>query len=253
MLTQTFCHVPGIGKRAERMLWNQGCRDWDTLLTDFDSYSVGSASRTLTRRTIEDSQVALASGAYQFFERKLRALDTWRALHEFRDSCIYLDIETDGTSGHDSITMIGLYDGREFTCLVQGQDLGNFLDLISHYAMVVTFFGTGFDLPVIEKQFRGFRFDQIHLDLCPVLRKMGIKGGLKKIEAQLGIERPESVQGLTGREAITLWKRARRGDDSALETLIAYNREDVVNLEYLANYVYREQKRALLGDQLALF
>lgn len=252
MLTQTFVHVPGIGRRTERHLWKQGCRDWDALLADPSRYSVGSASRQVAVQTIQGSARALRDRHHQFFASALRATETWRAWHDFRDSCVYLDIETDGRNSGDCITVIGLYDGQNFEALVKGEGLETFRDRISHYSMIVTFFGSGFDLPVLTKRFN-MRFDQIHLDLCPTLRKMGIRGGLKKIEKQLGIDRGEGLEGLNGYDAVQLWRKYLRGSDPALETLIAYNREDVVNLERIAEYTYREMRRATVGDQLCLF
>ncbi len=105
--------------------------------------------------------------------------------------------------------------------------------------MVVTFFGTGFDLPIIRRRFPHLGMDQIHVDLCPALRQVGITGGLKRIEHQLGIERSAATRGLTGLDAVRLWRQAQRGYASAMDTLIAYNREDTVNLALLADHAYR--------------
>lgn len=238
MLQRTFCHVPGIGVTAERALWDQGCESWDSYLADPMRYSIGSADRDVARQVIEASRDALAGRRHQYFTHALGLGESWRAWEEFRDACVYLDIETDGGRHGSSITTIGLYDGREFQCLVQGHDLDSFRDIISHYAMVVTFFGSQFDMPLLQKRFRGQWFDQIHIDLCFALRKLGYKGGLKRIEKELGIARSEETDGLSGRDAIYLWQAYRRGHDASLERLIAYNREDVVNLETLADIAF---------------
>ena len=29
MLTNTFCHIPGIGPKTEEKLWNAGIHNWD--------------------------------------------------------------------------------------------------------------------------------------------------------------------------------------------------------------------------------
>jgi uncharacterized protein YprB with RNaseH-like and TPR domain len=117
--------------------------------------------------------------------------------------------------------------------------------------MIVTFFGAGFDLPVLEKQFRGLVFDQIHLDLCPTLSRIGLRGGLKKIEKVLNIERSPETVGLNGYDAVLLWRRyTRLRDDAALERLIAYNREDVVNLETIAQWAYKRMRRDIFEDAL---
>jgi uncharacterized protein len=245
LLTSTFVHAPGVGPQTERSLWSQGCTCWDTFLSSKRSFSCGSASKDTFRRTIEQSQSALAFREHQYFARKLKQKHSWRAWPEFRDSCVYLDIET---SGGDDITVIGLYDGEGFRGLVKDDDLGNFPDLISHYSAVVTFFGTGFDMPVLQKQFKNFQFDQIHIDLCPLLRTLGYRGGLKRIEKEFGIQRDPSIDGLTGWDAVKLWRRYRTlRDDRALETLIAYNRADVVNLEALMVKAYEKLRQSTLA------
>jgi uncharacterized protein YprB with RNaseH-like and TPR domain len=229
LLENTFIHIPGVGAQTERALWDQGCLSWDDFLSG--GYSCGSACKEAARRTLEQSRDALAFGEHQFFARKLKMRDSWRAYKAFSDSCAYLDIETHGSD----VTIIGLWDGRKFHVLVQGQDLGNFPDLISQYSMIVSFCGISFDLPVLQRRFSNVRFDQIHIDLCPLLRKLGHRGGLKKIERQFGIERDPSIDGLTGYDAVKLWRRHRQlRDDRALEKLVEYNRADCVNLEALA-------------------
>lgn len=247
MLTQTFLHVPGIGRETERGLWEQGCATWDDYLAAPDRWSVGSASHELTRTTLAASVDALAQRRHQYFEQALGASEAWRAWPEFRDACVYLDIETDGTPRGDAVTTIGLWDGREFTVLVKGRDLENFRDVISRYSMIVTFFGGGFDLPMLRKRFPGIVFDQIHLDLCPTFRKIGVRGGLKRIEKQFGLSRADDTDGLSGLDAIRLWREYQRGREASLETLIAYNREDVVNLEALAEIAYGRLRASLRG------
>lgn len=248
MLEKTFVHIPGIGVTTERSLWKQGCLSWDDLATGIGRYSCGSVSREVVERTLKRSIAALQSQEHQFFKRRLGLKEAWRAFPDFRRSCVYLDIETDGGPSSDSITTIGLYDGKSFTCLVKDEDLGNFPDVISRYSMIVTFYGIGFDIPMLQKSFRNVKFDQIHIDLHAALKRLGHRGGLKKIEQELGIMRGEETAGLTGLDAIRLWRRYRNlGDDGALKTLIAYNRDDVVNLEKLAEYAY-----AKLWDQTFL-
>jgi uncharacterized protein len=238
LLTRTFLHIPGVGPKTERQLWESGRVDWDGFLSG-EPIDLGQVPYEQARLEIETSKANLVSGVHQYFARSLGMAEAWRAFPEFRDRLVYLDIETDGGDRGDSVTMVGLYDGKDFRALVQDDDLGEFPDLISHYGMIVTFFGGGFDLPMLQKAFPNLRFDQIHLDLCPTLRKIGLFGGLKKIEKAVGIDRPEETVGLNGMDAIKLWRAHRLGSDSALERLIAYNRDDVVNLEKLAEIAYK--------------
>jgi uncharacterized protein YprB with RNaseH-like and TPR domain len=252
LLENTFIHVPGVGRAIETELWEQDCHDWRSFLASPSSFSSALQSAPAMRpqdlaEELELSVGALAVGHHQYFRHRL-AGETWRAWPNFRDRCVYLDIETDGGREGAAITTIGMWDGKDFTCLVRDQDLGNFIDHISQYSMIVTFFGASFDLPMLQKRFKTWKPDQIHIDLCPTLKRLNHHGGLKKIEKQLGISRGEDTDGLSGRDAITLWNRFYRNhDDSALATLIAYNREDVVNLESLMDYAYHNLRHGLRG------
>ena len=190
---------------------------------------------------------ALESNDYSYFRAGLGSRESWRAWPEFHKKTVYLDIETDGGFGGDAITTVGLYDGHRFTCLVRDQDLEEFPEIISQYSMIVTFYGAGFDLPMLQKAFRGLHFDQIHLDLCFAFRQIGVRGGLKKIEKQMGIARGDDTDGLSGLDAIRLWREYQRGSDESLETLIEYNKEDVVNLETLAGILYKRMRKDRLS------
>jgi uncharacterized protein len=243
LLRRTFIHVPGIGKTTEKSLWKQGCEDWDAFLSAKATFATGSADKGEVRSLIERSCAALDGREHQFFARSLGLRESWRAYEAFKDSCVYLDIETDGRF----VTTIGMYDGASFECLLKGENLENFRDAISRFSMIVTFCGGSFDLPVLEKCFRGLVFDQIHVDLCPILRKVGLRGGLKKIEKEVGIVRPPEVEGLSGLDAVILWRRhVGLHDDAALEKLIAYNREDCVNLRRLAEVAFEKMSEATL-------
>jgi hypothetical protein len=230
----------------EKALWDRGCLTWTDALNGINDLPFGAASRDIVRMVLNKSQEALETREHQFFTKALGTAHAWRAWPSFRPECVYLDIETDGGQSGNSITTIGIFDGKEFEVFVKDQNLESFRDRISDFGMMVTFFGLGFDIPMIRKRFSQIQMDQIHLDLCPALREVGLKGGLKKIEKELGIARGEDTDGLNGRDAIYLWRRyERNGDEKALATLIAYNREDVVNLETLAQIAYDKKKEAL--------
>jgi uncharacterized protein YprB with RNaseH-like and TPR domain len=248
VLSNSFIHIPGLGGHTERSLWQQGCLTWEDYLKDPGAWTTGRVSQDAMTRAVEQSAEALEKQHHQHFAEVLGGKNMWRAWPEFRETAVYLDIETDGGMYADSITTVGLYDGSDFTCLVKDDTLGSFPDVISRYGMIVTFFGTGFDVPMLKKAFPSVPFDQIHLDLCPTLKQLGIRGGLKRIEKQMGIARGDDTEGLDGRDAIYLWRYYQRGDDKALETLIAYNKEDVVNLETLAEIAYNRLRAGALRE-----
>jgi uncharacterized protein YprB with RNaseH-like and TPR domain len=148
----------------------------------------------------------------------------------------YLDIETTFSG---SISVIGIYrPDVGATQLVGGgvRDI-TLYDALAGVATIVTFNGSGFDLPVIRKRlFADLRGEYEHRDLLQVCRQRGLRGGLKVVEQQLGIVR--ATAGISGIDAPRLWDRYESlGDRAALDLLLAYNYEDVVNLALLEAYL----------------
>jgi len=239
MLHKSFIHVQGIGYRTECRLWGQGADCWQTYLSDPTRFRVPRSRRALMLDTVASSPRALARGDYRFFQQRLPQREHWRALTAFPGQIAYLDIETDGGMDFDNVTVIGLYNGRSLRQFVRGDDLLHFEEALDEVSVLVTFSGNGFDLPVLRRVFPRMRFDQLHLDLCPTLRRLGLCGGLKFIERQLGINRSPETLGLSGFDAVRLWREWRRGSQEARELLLAYNAEDVMNMIPLARFAYQ--------------
>ena len=236
MLTSTFIHVPGIGYVTERNIWEMGALTWAHFLDLHPKLSLSRAKKALILPRVQESISRLAAGDHAFFARTLPAKEHWRSVGEFGSEIAYLDIETTGCGLYDQITVIGLYDGRDMRAFVRDVNLREFPAAVSKFKILVTFFGSAFDLPFIRRAFPNLRLDQLHVDLCFLLRRLGLTGGLKRIEDQLGIARRPEVDGLNGFDAVRLWNEYRRGSDEALELLLLYNEEDVMNMEDLLAY-----------------
>ncbi|HEY3265434.1 MAG TPA: ribonuclease H-like domain-containing protein [Armatimonadota bacterium] len=232
MLTNTFLHAPGVGSITELQLWEAGIRDWDAFLAPDAAVPLPRGRRDIIAPVLEESRERLAERDHRYFARVLPAIEHWRAAGEFSDKLGFLDIETTGMGGSSHPTVIGLFDfaDGEFRTWIYGENMHEFADAIDEYETLVTFFGLGFDLPVLKAWDPRIQWHQIHVDLCPLLRRVGYRGGLKSVEKQLGIQRPDEVDGMSGLDAVRLWQQYRRGNDRALEILIEYNREDVVNM-----------------------
>ena len=236
ILCATFQHAQGIGVTTEQRLWNQGVLHWNDFLENRPA-SIGHAKYALAQETVRGSIEALERRDARWFARHLAASEHWRLLPWFGTNIAYLDIETNGGTEADDITIIGVYDGFEPRILVAGRDLETFPEIIKEADLLVTFFGNGFDLPFLRRRFPDLDLDLPHIDLCPTLRKLGQRGGLKAIEGRLGIWRDDSVDGLTGWDAVRLWEQWRRhGDHDCLDLLIRYNRDDIVHLEALLSW-----------------
>jgi hypothetical protein len=168
----------------------------------------------------------------------------WRAYHDLKDNCCFLDIETTGLSRqYNDITLIGLYNGRKSKFFVNGKNLHEFSDEIREYPMVVTFNGRCFDIPFIQTKFPKISFDKFHIDLRFAMRDLGYRGGLKNIERELGISRDEEIRGVDGFEAVRLWYRYKRGDKQALQKLIQYNQADIENLKTMMEFAFERLKK----------
>jgi len=76
-----------------------------------------------------------------------------------------------------------------------------------------------------------------HIDLCPLLRGWGYRGGLKRCEQLLGVRRQVS-EDLDGCWAVEAWYRHRAGDTAALPLLLKYNAQDTLSLEHLLTWAY---------------
>jgi uncharacterized protein YprB with RNaseH-like and TPR domain len=88
----------------------------------------------------------------------------------------------------------------------------------------------GFDFPVIQANL-GVVLDQEfeHTDLVPECWKRGLYGGLKRIEARLGLRR--TLPGKDGAWAMQMWRSyIETKQETYLTELLAYNREDVFML-----------------------
>jgi uncharacterized protein len=236
MLKNTFCHIPGISPATEQRLWSAGINCWDAALKA-ERLVLPCRAPTALSQYLYESLVHLERGNPQHFAAALTANQHWRLFPEFRHTLAYLDIETTGLGYGSTITTIVLYDGQRIRHYVQGDNLHAFTRDICEYNTVVTYNGKAFDVPFIERCLR-IKMPHTHIDLMYVLRSLGYRGGLKRCERQLGLERKELAD-VDGFFAVLLWQEFRRKQDSrALETLLAYNATDVVHLETLMVQAY---------------
>jgi uncharacterized protein len=144
----------------------------------------------------------------------------------------YLDIET---SFGGEITIVGIFrPPDDFIQLIDDEvNWTNIWNALDGVTAIFTYNGARFDLPFIK---RAVKLDLNKYFTCRDLMydcwRKNLFGGLKKVEEKLGIER--IAKGIDGMEAMRLWERFRFfRDEEALNLLLQYNREDVVNLYHL--------------------
>jgi len=242
MLQNTFMHIQTIGAVTEQRLWEAGLRSWGAY-PDEISIPLSGQRKYYLQKGIDESRHHLSQNNPGYFSSCLPAHQSWRLFPEFRNSTVYLDIETTGLDRHyQSITTIALYDGHEIKTYVQGSNLDDFLDEVYKYKVMVTYNGKCFDIPFIENYFN-VRLNHAQIDLRYILHSLGFRGGLKGCERQLGLDRGD-LRNVDGFMAVLLWDEfVRTENQRTLETLLAYNVQDAVNLENLMVTAYNLKLR----------
>jgi len=240
MLEHTFIHLPDIGPVRERALWEDGVKTWDDFIKKYSA----SDSHRYYCKMLASSKYALKLSDADHFASVLPSSETWRAFPHFEDVA-YVDIETTGLSAtSNDLTVVGLYDGEKVHSYIAGKNLDDFRKHIRKFDMVVTFNGSQFDLPFLRKNMMGLWLPKLHVDLRFTLASLDIAGGLKRIEERFGFEREDDLKGLNGYDAVKLWQKyIRRNDTHALDKLVRYNAADISNLKHLMEWAYAEKRK----------
>jgi uncharacterized protein YprB with RNaseH-like and TPR domain len=232
-LENTFVGARSVGKKTERDLWRRGVTHWD----DFDRSVLGGKRGDRLDAFIDEARDRLSAGDARFFDDALPRGERWRLYENFREDACFFDIETTGLDKErDVVTTVSFHCNGETTTLVRGRDLTRetVRAQLADASLLVTFNGKRFDVPFLETSF-DLDVDTPHLDAMYPCRKLDLSGGLKPIERELGLDRDRPD--ISGRDAVRLWHEYERGDQSALDTLVEYNREDTVNLRRLLDEV----------------
>ncbi|HAP38638.1 MAG TPA: exonuclease [Nitrospira sp.] len=243
MLTSTFVHLNGIGPATERRLWDSGIADWNTFRRETQVPGISPARKVAYDADLTVAQTHLDRHNARYFADCLHTRDHWRLLPTFGARALYLDIETTGLSARDGqVTIVGLYRLGRMRTLIHGESLTQaaIQDELDQADLLITFFGTVFDIPYLQTCFAGLRVEIPHFDLCFAARRVGLQGGLKSIERELDIARESDLLQLDGLEAVRLWQQYRTGQEAALDQLVRYNAADTRNLEPLAACLYEQ-------------
>lgn len=238
MLRRTFVHVPGVGPTTEWRLWRAGVDDWEGFLASADRVRLNPQVVERISGHLLLSQERLRAGDCAFFRDCLPRQVWWRAYRDFPEQTGYLDIETTGMGDSAEVTVVGLYAGGGMQVFVKDENMAELPATLRQCGLLVTYYGSVFDLPVLRRRFPDLTLQPLHLDLCFLLRRLGLSGGLKAVEQRVGIERSEHTRGLSGFDAVRLWRECERGSREARQLLLDYNREDVIHLPQLAQVAY---------------
>jgi hypothetical protein len=233
VIRSTFRLAPGIGAYLESRLWDAGVRRWDDLDVA-GARLLAARVEVRLRAAVEQARAALAAGDAEALAAMLPRNERWRLYGVFGGEAAFLDVETDG----EALTAVGFLDARGPRILLVGRDLDRFPEEARGWKLLVTFNGLSFDVPALRRAFPGWRPPRAHVDLRHLWARLGHEGGLKLLEATTGVGRPAHLLGLTGRDAVRLWRAHQEGDAGALRLFADYNLHDAVNLRTLMDLGY---------------
>ena len=240
MIQNTFLFLERVSNGLEENLWEQGIKDWDSFLNANLIKGISKKRKLYYDRKILEARKALYNQNSSYFKKILPQAEYYRLYDFFKDDAVFLDIETTGLDrNNDDITVIGLFNGIDTKTMIKGINfnLKELKNELNKYKLIVTFNGSSFDIPFINKLYPDLLPNIPNFDIKSITNKLSLKGGLKEIEKKLGIKRNKIIEKFYGGDALTLWKMYRAtGDDYYLKLLVEYNEEDIINLKTIAEH-----------------
>ena len=243
MIRNSFILLDGIGEKRERRLWKEGVLTWEDFFCCKEILDIDRERKKIYDDFLYEALHSLKTRDCGFFTKNLKKREHWRLFEEFINEAVCLDIETNGLTPEKGgyVTIVGLYSVNGYKALVKGENLTEetLQEAINEHKFLITFYGTIFDIPFLKKEFPKLKIEHIpHFDLFFAGKRLGIQGGLKKLETMFLIEREDELKGLNGYDAVRLWKAYLNGSIDSLERLISYNRADTENLFHIGKIFY---------------
>ncbi len=225
MIRKSFSFLPGIGKKKEIHIINQGITSWTKFLNTENIVGISKKRKLFYNQKIKQAEKALYSFDSSYFNN---FKEKWKLYNFFKDEALFLDIEA-----NKDITVIGISDGVESKTFVDNINLGrkNLQKEIDKYKIIITFNGSSYDLPILKKKLN-IKINIPHIDLRHLCAGCGLNGGLKEIEKKLGIKRRNIISNMKNGDPSTLFRMYKgSGNPYYLNLLIEYNEEDTINMK----------------------
>lgn len=234
-IENSFILMPGIGQKTEKKLWKNSVTHWNELP---ENNVLGNKKTQKALNFLEKAEKNLEVENTPFFQSHLPKNEFWRMYENFKNNICFFDIETTGLDKKkNKVTTMSLHRNGNTKTLVRGDNLTRekLQEEFHKSSLIVSFNGKRFDQPFLEHNYK-MNINNPHIDLMYLCRNIGLSGGLKEIEKEIGINR--DLEDLDGREAIRLWKKYEKtGKQQYLDKLVKYNEYDAMNLEELAEIV----------------
>ena len=237
ILENSFLHIKTLGTTKENQLWSGG------YLTHTDYLFCSKVDKeSFVFKEVYKSSKNLNEINPKYFYDGLPSNQQWRIYGDFVNEAAFIDIETTGLSAdYDKITTVVIHSVKGTFSFINGFNLDELPNVLKQFKVLVSYNGKSFDIPFIKK-YMNIKLDLPHLDLRHILSSLGYSGGLKSCENQLDLPKRIGLKDVDGFMAVMLWDYYRKTkNESALETLLAYNFEDAVRLEWLMNEAFNQK------------
>jgi len=244
MIKNTFFIFKGISKEKEKELWNKGIRTWEDFLKKDKIQGISKEKKQNYDLQIKKAIIKLEYEEHDYFIKLIPIKLHYRYYPIIKDELIYIDIESYGHTKSNEITIIGIGNG-EYTRIIRGDntDSSELKRILSKAKGIVTYNGRSYDIPILKKRYRISFENKFIIDLKHLMQELEYKGGLKKIEEELGIKRQLSHKIMNG-DPINLWKAYKATEDNHfIELLAEYVEADVNSLPTIIEYAYNEYKK----------
>jgi len=237
--------------RTERALWRQGISDWDVFMRAGDVRGISRKRLELLRDRACLMRRLEERGELRELGELLPPGERWRLLRSWDCRFAAMDIEVVMEGCRMRPVMVSLIRGGDpCRTLIRGDDLSwrSLGEGLRGVDFLVTFNGSSFDLPILSGC--GFPVGgPMQIDLRRYSVRAELPGGLKRIEATLGMRRPRELEYSTSEQASYLWRLwEERGSKNALDLLTVYNRYDATSLVKLAEQIYLRLSRKAMEN-----
>jgi len=244
LLYSSLMHMPGISLEEENKYWKNGISNLSQLREDryLKDALFDDTHPDPILQSIENISNGKIDEIITELKKKSGRSDFYRVAYSYPEDVMFLDIETTGLSRtYHYITLIGWIINGSYNYWIPGMDDSVFLNTFKSAKMIVTFNGTKFDCPFLKKKFNDIEVTKKpNMDLMYLCKVFGLMHGQKKIEIQIGFDRPKEVAECDGKEAIVLWYKFLFGNDSALKDMIIYNFYDISGMMFILDYIFFE-------------
>lgn len=242
MIERTFIHCKGIGPTHQKKLEKVGLNNWDSVLNNSQNLPFNGKLATHFVNELTLCKQALTEKNIHLLVNKFPTKEQWRIVADFFEEASYFDIETTGFAEEVSqITLIVCYHKGKLYNFVKDENLDEFLDLLEDIELLLSFNGSSFDVPHVLNSFHIPEIPCPHIDLRWLCYHCNFRHGLKNIEMEMDIKRPDDLKGVDGLEAVYLWQHWENSRDvKSRQKLIRYCRADVLSLKLVAARILEE-------------